>query len=304
MRCIFCKQDSSTSRSSEHVIPESIGSKKRILPRGMVCDKCNNYFGRKVKEPVLSHPSMRNVRAWYRVPNKRGKHPSMVGNLAGTDIAVGLRLDHDGRLCIQPERGSDLDRLRESIQPDADGNLSNALIFKIDIDPPKREMSRLLSKMALETVAELFASDSGDTAAVVDSEFFDSIRTYARYGTNYPDWPYAQRRIYPEETLMQHPETGEWVRAGVGCCLFPNRHRETLFAFCFYGVEFVINLGGPSIRGYEEWLQVHGNISPLVERLGVRLSTEEDGASRKYYLHGSFEARKGLEFDRNHGYYP
>jgi hypothetical protein len=304
MRCIFCKQDSSTSRSVEHVMPESIGSKKRVLPRGMVCDKCNNYFARKVEEPVLSHPSMRNVRAWYQVPSKRGKYPSMVGNVAGTDIAVGLRRDHDGRLCIQPERGSDLDRFRESIQPDPDGNLSNPLLFKIDIDPPKREMSRFLCKMALEAIAELFASDSSDTAAVVDSEFFDNIRTYARYGTNYPDWPYTQRRIYPEQTLMQHPETGEWVQAGFGCCFFMNRRRETLFAFCFYGVEFVINVGGPSIRGYEEWLQEHGNISPLVERLGVRLSTEGDGASRKYYLHGSFEARNGLEFDRNYSYCP
>ncbi len=58
MRCIFCKNDSSSSRSVEHIMPESIGSKKRVLPCGVVCDKCNNYFARKVEEPVLSHLSL------------------------------------------------------------------------------------------------------------------------------------------------------------------------------------------------------------------------------------------------------
>ena len=44
MRCLFCKQDSSSTKSVEHIIPESIGNKTLILPLGYVCDKCNNYF--------------------------------------------------------------------------------------------------------------------------------------------------------------------------------------------------------------------------------------------------------------------
>ena len=48
MRCIFCGSDTSQSTSVEHIIPESFGNSKAILRKGIVCDKCNNYFSRKV----------------------------------------------------------------------------------------------------------------------------------------------------------------------------------------------------------------------------------------------------------------
>jgi hypothetical protein len=300
MRCIFCKQESSSSRSIEHIMPESIGSKKRVLPAGVVCDQCNNYFARKVEEPVLNHPSMRNFRAWYQVPNKRGKYPSLKGYIAGTDIAVELRCSEDGKLQIEPERARDAQRIRAELK----GGLKNPILFNMEMNPPKREMSRFLCKMALEAVAQTFSSEVGGTEIVVDAEFYDNVRNYARYGTNYPEWHYSQRRIFPDKTLMRHPESNEWAQVGFGCCWFMNKRRETLFAFCFYGVEFVINVGGPSIRGYEEWLEDHRNISPLVERLGCYLVTEGEGRSQSHYLHGTFNGRKGIEFDRAHGYCP
>lgn len=77
--------------------------------------------------------------------------------------------------------------------------------------------------------------------------------------------------------------------------------RDT-FAFCFYGIEFVINVGGPSICGYQEWLKDNGNISPIVERLGYRLVTEGEGQSQIHYLHGDCSSRNGLAFDKLHGY--
>jgi hypothetical protein len=82
-----------------------------------------------------------------------------------------------------------------------------------------------------------------------------------------------------------------------------NRRQETLFAFVFYGVEFVVNVGGPSIAGYQEWLRIHNDISPLVERLGCRLVVEGEDKSKPYYLHGSFNSKIGLDFDKMHGYH-
>jgi hypothetical protein len=299
MRCIFCKEDSTSSRSVEHVMPESIGSKKRVLPPGVVCDRCNNYFARKVEGPILNHPSMKNFRAWYQVPTKRGTYPWLHGNIAGTDIAIGLRLGKDG-LQIEPQKAQD----KERVQHEIDRGFETAFLFVMEMDPPKREMSRLLAKMALETVAETLSVEPGASDIVVDTEFFDNIRQYARCGNNFPEWPYSQRRIFPPDTLMRHPKTNEWVRAGFGCGWFMNKHRETLFFFLFYGVEFVINVGGPSIRGYEEWLVDHGNISPLVERVGSHLTVEGTGPSKVHYLHGRFNNGKGVEFDKAHGYCP
>ncbi len=182
--------------------------------------------------------------------------------------------------------------------------LQNGFLFLIEMDPPKREISRFLSKMALETIAETFGQSDGGTEAVVDADFFDNIRSYARYGNNFSEWPYSQRRIYPETTMMRHPDTNAWVPVGFGCSLFMTKHLETLFAFCFYGIEFVINVGGPSIRGYEEWLVDNGNISPMVERLGCRLVTEGEGKSQRHYLHGDFVLKNGLAFDKLHGCCP
>ena len=217
-----------------------------------------------------------------------------------TDIAVGLRLGKDGKLEIEPEKARD----RERVKLEVDSGFKTSFVFTMEMDPPKHEMSRFLCKMALETVAETISGSSEGTEMIVDSEFYDHIRTYARYGSNFKDWPYSQRRIFPPDTLMRHPKTQEWVQAGFGCGWFMNKRRETLFFFGFYGTEFVINVGGPSIRGYEEWLIDHGNISPMVERVGCYLKSEGEGSSQRHYLHGRFSGARGLEFDRAHGYCP
>lgn len=300
MRCIFCKKDSAASRSIEHIMPESIGSRRRVLPRGVVCDRCNNYFSRKVEHPVLSHSWIRNLRAWYQVPNKKGNYPSLLGHIAGRNVSVGMGKGHDGRLQLTAERSRDADVLTQVIG----GGFERPIIFTIEDDPPRKEMSRFLCKMALETVAELFVSGPKGTESLVDEPYFDNVRNYARYGNNFSEWPYSQRRVFPMETLMRHPETNEWVQAGFGCSIFMNRRLETFFVFLLYGVEFVVNVGGPSINGFEEWLEENGGISPVVERLGCRLIVEGEGDHRKHYLHGAFEVRKGIEFDEARGYTP
>lgn len=95
---------------------------------------------------------------------------------------------------------------------------------------------------------------------------------------------------------MQHPTSGEWVQFGFGYDVFMTRSRETYFAFCYYGVEYVINLGGPALRGYENWLAEFDNISPLIERLGCKL---DRSTSPHRLLAGSDDQRlAGVEFDR------
>jgi hypothetical protein len=155
----------------------------------------------------------------------------MLGSIGGTDIAINLRLSTDGKLKVETENASDACHLENVLE----SGLSNPLLFTIQMDPPNREMSRFLCKMALETVAEKLCSTPDGIDILIDSTFFDNIRTYARYGSNYSCWAYSQRRIFPEQTLMRHPETNEWVQAGFGCGWFMNKRRETLFAFCFYG---------------------------------------------------------------------
>lgn len=85
MRCIFCKHDSSTSVSVEHIVPESLGNIDHVLPVGVVCDGCNQYFARKVERPLLESPMFRLLRADMAIPNKRGRIPAWMPT-HGTDL--------------------------------------------------------------------------------------------------------------------------------------------------------------------------------------------------------------------------
>jgi hypothetical protein len=143
-------------------------------------------------------------------------------------------------------------------------------------------MSRFLAKMAIEAHWLRFHPDYIER--FLDEPHYDRLRNWARRGDNYDDWPFSYKTIYPEDTLMRHPETNTWVQAGYAFDLFLAKRRETFFAFCLYGREFVINVGGPSIRGYEEWLAENKHISPLVERLGYQLRTEKRLDKTVYYL--------------------
>lgn len=296
MRCIFCKKVSDHSKSVEHLVPESLGNTTHVLPRGAVCDRCNNYFARKVEGPLLAHVSFRNLRAWYQVPTKRGVRPSLYGFIAGTDIDVGVRVGAGGQLEIKPERGRNQSRLEEHLRQAHAGAASSAYIFPRDFDPPVREMSRFMAKMALEAVALRFSRDPLLIEKLVDEPYYDPIRAWARSGDSPVAWPIHHRRIFPEEALMAHPTTGEWVQAGFGYDLFLTKRRETYFAFCLYGYEFVINVGGPSIQGYQEWLADHEQCSPLIERVGLRLERPANG-TEEVLIVGQADASVGANFD-------
>ncbi|MEP0936528.1 MAG: HNH endonuclease [Cyclobacteriaceae bacterium] len=283
MNCIFCKQNASNSKSVEHVIPESLGSKKLVLPKGIVCDKCNNYFARKIEKPLLDHDSFRNIRAWYQVPTKKGKYPSVKGEIRGTGVEINIKRNSENKLDINSEKQKDKSEVSSF-------DISkNPLIFKLEIDPPKKLMSRFMAKMALEFVAFRGHKDKSSFEKTITDPYFDYLREYARYGMITKNWPISSRVVFPIETQMRHPETNEWVHAGFGYDTFMNSKRETYFCFLLYGVEFVINMGGPSVKGYELWLEENNHISPMVERVGARLATKTINGKEKHFLEGDFK---------------
>ena len=85
MKCIFCKQISNKSVSIEHILPESLGNIDAILPPGLICDKCNNYFSREVERPVLSSGIFRLLRNDKQLPSKKGKIP-VFGDTENLDL--------------------------------------------------------------------------------------------------------------------------------------------------------------------------------------------------------------------------
>jgi hypothetical protein len=88
MRCLFCKQDSSRSVGREHIIPESLGNTTQVLPPGVVCDGCNNYFARKVERPFLQAAAILQLRFQQALPNKKGRVPKLRAVMGGLPLEV------------------------------------------------------------------------------------------------------------------------------------------------------------------------------------------------------------------------
>ena len=91
--CIFCREDASHSRSREHILPESLGNVEHMLPKGVVCDRCNNYFARKIEGPLLDTEYFRHARATMRVENKRKRIPPQFGFIPQLKLAADVWLD-------------------------------------------------------------------------------------------------------------------------------------------------------------------------------------------------------------------
>ena len=146
MRCLFCKEDSSNSRSIEHIVPESLGNKSHVLPPRVVCDRCNNYFARKVEKPFLESTAIMRLRFDQELQSKRGIIPP----------AQAVLLPNFPALIQRYSKGP----LAASVwmSPEAIASLckqaNGALIFPAEAPlPTGRLVSRFLAKMGLEAMA-------------------------------------------------------------------------------------------------------------------------------------------------------
>src|ERR1700740_3037953 len=118
MRCIFCTAPSSTSRSVEHIIPESLGNTRHVLPKGAVCDTCNNYFARKVEQPVLSHRSIRNLRAWNGLRSKGGKQTPLLATHLSSGFDVAISREANGDINVRAEKGKASSAIKKHLDQD------------------------------------------------------------------------------------------------------------------------------------------------------------------------------------------
>ncbi|HBV7996727.1 TPA: hypothetical protein MD627_005580, partial [Citrobacter freundii] len=255
MKCIFCKMESISSKSVEHIIPESLWNTKNILPAGVVCDKCNNYFSRKVERPFISTPGMDLFRFHQIIPNKKGRLPSITGAISGSDSPVKINKFFDeNNVFISVELSNEqFDFLEKSGESE--------LYIPVEADRPAvKETSRFIAKVALEALAQRLMKKEGGIDYIISETQFDLIRNHARYGQP-KEWPYFSRRIYDmsiEEGV--HDSRGQLMHEFDFLC---TEEGEIYFVMALYGVEMTINIGGPDIEGYLSWLDNNNNASPL-----------------------------------------
>lgn len=262
MRCIFCKSDSTKSRSTEHILPESLGNIEHVLPRGVVCDTCNNYFARKVEGPLLNTPWFRHVRSRQWIPNKRGFVPPMRGVVPGARMNADVWLNGTN-LTLGGQNEREDRALTDAILTARARTVYLPIIEVID----QRLMSRFLAKVALEVLSERVMHVDGWNDEIVDKEALDPLRRFARVGDHPTQWPFSRRRIYGEDCVHGNEAGTAYQVLHEFTILCEPRSEPGYLDFyaiiCVFGEEFAINVAEPEIASYERWLKAHNGASPL-----------------------------------------
>jgi hypothetical protein len=262
MRCLFCKEDSRASRSVEHILPESIGNTTLILPPGVVCDRCNNYFARKVERPFFDLPAIRQLRFHQRVRSKRGRVPPLEGTWEDAPAVMEWNLTGSiaGSITLPPDAAQRLvDSKGGTIWMPADDSL-----------PDGPAVSRFLAKAALETFAHRIVEHAEGLEYLVDHQGFDDIRNHARRGST-PNWPFHCRRLYDANRHFTDGTGKEVQTVHESDILVIPLSRQTndavsgiwYYVVALFGLEFSINVGSQEIDRYRRWLVEHDDISPL-----------------------------------------
>ena len=254
MRCIFCKSDADSSRSREHIIPESLWNVSHVLPPGIVCDKCNNYFSREVEKPFLESPAILALRFQEALPSKRGIIPPIAGMVLPNIPAYVCRHTEGqfiGSITIP-----------EQFVPAFMQKSEGRLVFPVGGAPPQGKiLSRFLAKIAMEAMAQRLLEFPAMLEQLATDTQTDAIRNHVRRG-EIDLWPVHVRRIYDADARVVYgqPQLEQTVHE---FDFLQTEQLELYFVLALFGIEMTINMGGPMIEGYIDWLQKHDGVSPL-----------------------------------------
>lgn len=226
------------------------------MPAGIVCDNCNQYFGLKIEKQLLDSDYFRQARFRNVIRNKEGRVPTIQGILLPGCIPIEMCKDKEG-LSILPSRENDLGCYIESLQLNRQGEL----VFPVAVEPNHHLMSRFLAKVALEVFAFYMLQVEGAIDEIIDKRELDELRQYARLGAVHAYWPFSIRPIYLEgQVFIEEMERYEVLHE---FDLLYTQANELYLVLAIFGIEYVINLGGSEIDGYNNWLMKHGFKSPL-----------------------------------------
>ncbi|MBP7702194.1 MAG: hypothetical protein KA098_06295 [Phenylobacterium sp.] len=254
MRCIFCTSSTAGSKSREHILPESLGNTDHWLPPGVVCDGCNNYFAVKVERPLLESTFFTALRQRQDIPNKRGQMPMVKGVFPLARIPVSVQRTPEG-LAMSPWCERDSDAFIQTLQIHSSGRIYVPMDGPLD----SRLLARFLGKVGVEIMADRLIRAGLATDELLGEPALKAIRRFVRQGDQPRSWPISRRRIYGEDATFG----AEGYQVVHEFDLLHCESGEVYAVICIFGEEFAINLGGPSIEGYEARLLAQGGLSPL-----------------------------------------
>ena len=232
-KCLFCGTTQGPFESIEHPIPESMGNDDTFLPKGFVCDSCNQYFGSKVEQPIMASPPFNVERV--RASIKTKKH--------------GYSKYSDSSLLLLSE--GFWDHVLFAMSPERYDSIFNKNRGILWVETPANYimlLARFLIKMGLELLVLTDTLDAYSSA-------FDKARRCARFGENVISWEVAYGRYPRREDLIKSKrfdefgplETRQIYEYEMGCML-PNGECQLVFNYLDHC--YACNLSNPSLQEY------------------------------------------------------
>jgi hypothetical protein len=143
-RCIFCLETSGIFSSEEHVIPEALANPDWVLPKGYVCDKCNNGPLAKLDRALADSPLFAYQRIHFLPYDKDGRPPEV--RFGSTTWKRTGPLD----ILISEDPSSNVIKFEEDL---SDGWTRFSFKETLPNTFDERTLARALCKVALELVA-------------------------------------------------------------------------------------------------------------------------------------------------------
>ncbi|MBY3125544.1 HNH endonuclease [Rhizobium laguerreae] len=257
-KCIFCRGDATQSRSIEHIVPESLGNFEHTLPPGIVCDRCNNYFARKIEGPLLETEYFRHLRSMMAVPNKRGRIPPMSGHISHSKIPINIWMDTTG-IFVEPKDRSRASELERTLLAETQGTLLVPVPHKSQVDP--HLMSRFIGKVAIEALALRVIQVEGWREELLTNEGIEPLRRFVRVGDRPKEWQFYRRNLYRfDRRFIEETDVFEVLHE---YDFVYTEKRLLFFVMAIFGEEFAIDMGNPEILSYETYLREQDGVSPL-----------------------------------------
>jgi len=212
--CLFCLSFSRSFKSEEHVLPRGLGNTLKVLPPGVVCDKCNNGVLAGLDEVLTNFDPIKFQRIMNGITNREGKvQPSKHNNLDITQIGP----NHLG-VVMKSKKAS-------YFQPTETGfNLTVVGGHKITNSYMKKVL-RALYKMGLEMVY----SDLGARTAY--AKRFDGIRKIVL----------GQQDFSGSVAFVKHPEIIRKAEAKHHTYIMGGK-KVSFFNFNYYGVQMLYGM--------------------------------------------------------------
>lgn len=199
--CIYCLKDSLGARSLEHVIPEALGC-RITLPKGYVCDACNNYFSEMDKSILLNRYIGLHV-GTEEIPGKKGKIRRQIGER--------LRFPQKGAFEI-------------TLGPRTITPGTQKVEFVLE---QSQEFDELLFARGIHKIAfNSYASRFGQRDALHDR--FNNLRRYVRKADRDELWTYAVKELqYRENDFI---------------AIFHNENWDEVVELHILGLKFLVSL--------------------------------------------------------------